>query len=256
MIPKKSTPIKNEILINIFAKGILNKDEMRIIFYIIRWSWGFDGVKRRQDWTKELTKRQIANNIEMHESHLNRNINRMLIEKKINVKDGCYQFNEHYEEWINLPNSQVINNNKLTKLVNKTYQNGKVSLPNSQVSLTKKVSSTAKKPIQGKPLPDPKETNKETNTKETFKEKSDNFIKVWKDFKTMRKKIKKPMTEYAEELIIKELDKLSNSEEIQIDILNKSIMNSWQGVFPLKDNKYNKPKLTMEEALQQMEVKE
>ena len=63
MIPKKSTPIKNEVLIDIFAKGKLSQLELRIIFYIIRWSWGFDGVKRRQDWTKELTKRKIADDI-------------------------------------------------------------------------------------------------------------------------------------------------------------------------------------------------
>jgi hypothetical protein len=177
MIPDESTPIKNDILIDIFAKGMLNKDEMRIIFYIIRWSWGFNGVKRRQDWTKELTKRQIADSIGMHESHLNRNINRMIIEKKIIVKEGCYQFNEHCDEWEYLPISQVLSNKKLTKMVNKTYQNGKVNLPNKQGKLTKMVSSTHSKPLQDKGLPDRKETLKETKTKETKKKISRTFEK-------------------------------------------------------------------------------
>jgi len=65
--------------------------------------------------------------------------------------------------------------------------------------------------------------------------RGDIFQKAWKDFKTMRTKIRKPLTERAEELIINELNKLSTDEKIQVAILNQSIMNSWQGVFPLKD---------------------
>ena len=236
MIPKKSTPIKNKILINIFAKGLLNKDEMRIIFYVIRWSWGFDGKHRRQDYTKELTKRQIADDIEMQESHINRNINRMIKEKKIIVKDSCYQFNEHYEEWKNLPNSQVFNDKKLTKMVSKTYQNGKVNLPNSQGKLTKMVNLTPSKPLQDKPLPDRKETLKET-LKETIKKRGDIFIKAWKDFKEMRKKNNKgkQITIRAGEMILNKLKKLSNDENVQIAILNESTMNDWKSVYPLKE---------------------
>ena len=122
MIPDGSTPIKNEILIDIIAKGLLTKDEMRIMAYIIRWSWGFDGEGRRQDWTKNLNKRKIADDIGMYESHLNRTINRMIKENKIIIKSKCYQFNEHYEKWKNLPKSKVFNDKKLTKLVRKTYQ--------------------------------------------------------------------------------------------------------------------------------------
>ena len=122
MIPDGSTPIKNEILIDIIAKGLLTKDEMRIMAYIIRWSWGFDGEGRRQDWTKNLNKRKIADDIGMYESHLNRTINRMIKENKIIIKGKCYQFNEHYEKWKNLPKSKVFNDKKLTKLVRKTYQ--------------------------------------------------------------------------------------------------------------------------------------
>ena len=140
MIPKDSTPIKNKILIDILAKGLLSKDEMRIIFYIIRWSWGFDGKIRRQDWTKELTKRQIADDMGMAEQHIGKNINRMINKNIIIVKDNCYQFNEHYEKWKNLPNRLVLNDKKLTKKVSKTNQKGYKNLPNRLVKLTKKVS--------------------------------------------------------------------------------------------------------------------
>ena len=140
MIPKDSTPIKNKILIDILARGLLSKDEMRIIFYIIRWSWGFNGIGRRQDWTKELKKRQIADNIGMKESQLNRIINKMIKENKIIIKDKRYQFNEHYEKWKNLTNCKVFNKRKLNKKLSKTSQIVKQNLTKSKVKLTKKLS--------------------------------------------------------------------------------------------------------------------
>lgn len=50
----------------------------------------------------------------------------------------------------------------------------------------------------------------------------------------MRKFIKKPMTDHALELALNNLEKLASSEEEQIAILEQSISNSWQGLFPLK----------------------
>ena len=156
----------------------------------------------------------------------------MIAENKITDKEGCYQFNEHYTEWKNLTNSQVKKPKKLDEKSSKTCQIVKQNLTNSQVKLDEKSSSTPLKPISDKPLLNPKETKR--NYKETIK-KSDIFIEVWGKFKTMRNKIKKPMTKYAEELIMIKLNKLTNNEKEQINILNESIMNNWQGVFPLKD---------------------
>ena len=73
------------------------------------------------------------------------------------------------------------------------------------------------------------------NDKNVIKDKGDIFLKAWKDFKEMRKKIKKPMTERAEEMLSSSLNKLSNNKIEQIAILNQSIFHCWQGVFPLKD---------------------
>jgi len=95
------------------------------------------------------------------------------------------------------------------------------------------------------------------NDKNKEKEKSVAFSKAWEEYKAMRTKIRKPMTLRAEELIINELDKLDSSENGQIAILNQSIMNSWQGVFPLKGTtkdgefsypKYESKKMSKEEA--------
>ena len=55
-------------------------------------------------------------------------------------------------------------------------------------------------------------------------------------FREMRKKIKAPMTDKAERMILIELQKLApNDKEKQVAILNQSTMKGWRGVFPLKD---------------------
>lgn len=55
------------------------------------------------------------------------------------------------------------------------------------------------------------------------------------DFIEIRKKNKKNMTENALKLLLKKLDGMSNDESIKIMILNQSIENCWQGIFPLKN---------------------
>lgn len=57
------------------------------------------------------------------------------------------------------------------------------------------------------------------------------------EFKKMRVKIKKNMTDHAFNLILKDLEKLApNDEALKIEILNQSIKNSWKDVYPLKQN--------------------
>lgn len=52
-------------------------------------------------------------------------------------------------------------------------------------------------------------------------------------FAEHRKKLKKPMTDRAKELMLSKLSKMASTEQEQIAILNQSIVNGWQGVFPL-----------------------
>lgn len=65
--------------------------------------------------------------------------------------------------------------------------------------------------------------------------------RTFDDYVEMRKKLKKPMTERAKELAIKKLvgfARIPDTDVIDTDmaisILEQSIMNSWQGLFPLK----------------------
>ncbi|MFD1179513.1 hypothetical protein ACFQ3W_24895 [Paenibacillus puldeungensis] len=54
-------------------------------------------------------------------------------------------------------------------------------------------------------------------------------------FYEYRKKSKKPMTDAAIKLLLNKLNDLASDDETKIDILNQSILNGWQGIFPIKD---------------------
>ena len=112
-----------------------------------------------------------------------------------------------------------------------------VDEPSTQVNKDNKVNKdnqdnkTKKKPAAPDPFgsPDLPESLRET----------------LKEFEAMRKSIKKPMTARAKELLLSNLAKLSTDTETQIKILNQSILNSWQDVYPLKEDhpkQQNQPK--------------
>lgn len=66
----------------------------------------------------------------------------------------------------------------------------------------------------------------------------DDLKKVLYNFLAMRNKIKKPMTDYAIELLLKKLNNFSN----KIEILNQSILNSWQDIYEIKNINNNNTK--------------
>lgn len=58
-----------------------------------------------------------------------------------------------------------------------------------------------------------------------------------RDFVEMRKTIKKPITTRGLTLAIKSLYELSQSTSEQIEIINQSVVHSWQGFYAIKDNR-------------------
>jgi len=87
---------------------------------------------------------------------------------------------------------------------------------------------------------------------------NESLNRAFLDYLEMRKRIKRPMTERAIELAMKRLEELSAMPfsdsmdgDLAIQILNQSVMNSWQGLFPLKDQKINNtPKGSEEDGAQ------
>lgn len=64
---------------------------------------------------------------------------------------------------------------------------------------------------------------------------SESFVKTLNDYLEMRKKLRKPATDRAMEMALKTLHE--HPVETAIKMLEKSIMSSWTGIFPLNDQK-------------------
>jgi hypothetical protein len=72
---------------------------------------------------------------------------------------------------------------------------------------------------------------------------------AWQGYKDMRKKIRKPMTERAEQLAIATLDKLRAGGQDAAAVLDQSVMNSWQGLFPVAESRDSRTTRPMLQAL-------
>ena len=62
------------------------------------------------------------------------------------------------------------------------------------------------------------------------------------DFIKMRKAIKKVITDRGLKEALKRLDSFTDNDSEKIQILNNSIFNSWQGLYPIKQELSIKPK--------------
>ncbi|RLI17543.1 hypothetical protein DRO49_03505 [Candidatus Bathyarchaeota archaeon] len=90
-----------------------------------------------------------------------------------------------------------------------------------------------------------KDTITKDNTKDNIKE---NIIypdwldlQLWKEYKKMRIRIKKPLTDYAEKLALKKLTNMNYSDKDKLRVIKQTIFHSWQGFFPLKDTETPEP---------------
>ena len=93
-------------------------------------------------------------------------------------------------------------------------------------------------------------TNRTTNRQKkevVYYPNDEKLNQTFADYVAMRKQIKSPMTDRAVELAISKLEKLSGGDNDKaIAILEQSIMNSWKGLFELKET-YNKPQQSLAE---------
>lgn len=174
-------------------------------------------------------RKSMSNQLKISESKIYRIINDFKSEQQIEQQtsnqnslisilnwDKYQQIEQQNEQQMNnerTTNEQRVNTNKNDKNVKNDKNNDKNNV---------KEKNTKRK------------TFEDIFSENHFSEQLENTIK---DFIDMRKTIKKPMTSKALELLIKNLEKLTNLEEEKIAILNQSIEHSWQTVYPLKKTK-------------------
>lgn len=91
-------------------------------------------------------------------------------------------------------------------------------------------------------------TKKEKNIKKDKKERNNHYSddpelnEALIAFVKHRKNLRKPLTDEGVELIVKKLNKMTFSVHEQIEILNQSIEQGWQGIFPLKKEEQKEQK--------------
>jgi phage replication O-like protein O len=229
--------IANEI-VEALAKTYLSSYETQVIFAIFRKTYGF---QKKEDW---IPNSQLAEITGIAKSNITRTIKKLLKRNMLVKKGKKIGFQKDYEKWQKL-SKQITNHGKscksrdskekLSKQI--TIKNDKKSYLNRQPKLSKQITGVIQ--IDNKKLSKqiPSKEKKETYTKDTItKDKGPVFKKTLSQFKKMRSKNKKKMTDYAVELLVKKLDRMTDSESEQIAIMNQSIENCWMGVYPLKDN--------------------
>lgn len=93
---------------------------------------------------------------------------------------------------------------------------------------------TSRDEVEGKHIIEP-DTKNQTHENFTYLFNHNGFNQVWRDYKEMRNGIRKPMKTAAEKLALKKLDQLCGlNVDLAIEILEQSIFNGWQGLFPIK----------------------
>lgn len=180
-----------------------------------------------------------------------------------NGEKGCYASNEHLAEFCQCSKTKV--STAIRKLIDcgyiyvQNFDGRKRELKSRLSNFERQNIKNCKADIQNL-----KESNTDNNTvnntnntlsKKERKSKSKSYDEqiaeytqnedlqnALKAFLQMRSFIKKPMTEYALKLMLKKLDELGNTDDAKIAILNQSITNNWQGIFPLKDGNTKREK--------------
>lgn len=180
-----------------------------------------------------------------------------------NGEKGCYASNEHLAEFCQCSKTKV--STAIKKLIDcgyiyvQNFDGRKRELKSRLSNFERQNIKNCKADIQNL-----KESNTDNNTvnntnntlsKKERKSKSKSYDEqiaeytqnedlqnALKAFLQMRSFIKKPMTEYALKLMLKKLDEIGNTDDTKIAILNQSITNNWQGIFPLKDGNTKREK--------------
>ena len=138
----------------------------------------------------------------------------------IEIKDFWLLSNDETEPFIKV-NCSLNNSHKNNRNSGKNDDNSReLSLKESKVKESK--------------------VNKDNSSREVVSDPALNRVIL--DFIDFRKKIKRPLTDHALELLIKKLDGMTQDQKEKVEILNQSIMNGWIGIFPLKGDKKGQPK--------------
>ncbi|MEG2984110.1 MAG: helix-turn-helix domain-containing protein [Peptostreptococcaceae bacterium] len=160
-----------------------------------------------------------------------------LIEKGYIRKETVKQKNRYYllNKVQNVPNVQDVPNvqnvldSEVQNIPNGTVQNVPTNNTNNNTNKKTNINNT-------------KKASKKSNRKIEFDflineyTDNENLKEALKDFLKMRELIKSIMSERALKMLFNQLDKLADTDQAKVNILEQSIFNNWKSVYPLRRN--------------------
>ena len=206
------TKIANEVLDNI-AKAKLNGTQFRILMVVWRSTYGWDKKEFK------LSESFLANATGIHKQQIKRELKEMLklgllveVEKPTFNTSRVIGFNKRYQESIEVAKK----------------------IPVSEIDTS--TGSELDTPT-GSELDTQKRNTNKTIKRNIYEGVSDKLKESILEFVEFRKEIKKPIYDIGISKLILKLAKMSDNDETKILILEQSILNNWQGVFELKEQK-------------------
>jgi phage replication O-like protein O len=243
------TKIANEIM-EALARIRISGEARQVLDVIFRKIYGFHKLE------DAIALSQFVSKTGLKRPTICKAIRKLLFMNLITKKDNgfitTYRIQKDYSLWNPLPKKIMTitqkDNLPLPKKIMTITQKDNLPLPkkiHTKDTLTKDTLTKEKRPFGSSLSTLGQSLTKDTLTKEKrFKDhmKSDHFpewvpLKEFEAYKKMRRTIRKPLTSEAELLVFKKLERLQAQGYNPIDILNQSILNSWQGIFPIKKEK-------------------
>lgn len=146
-----------------------------------------------------------------------------------NEKGYCWANNSYFADLYKVSNVSI--SKWISELEEKGYLHREIIYKNGTKEILNRYLRIIYDPIKEKFNTPIKEKFKDNNTF-FLNNTLNNTLELFIDF---RKKIKKPMTDYSIKLLVDKLNKIGKTDQEKIEILNESIVNGWQGIFPIKN---------------------
>lgn len=199
--------IANE-LIEHFATVNITGQEWRIIWVLLRKTWGWEDGDRRKDWDW-ISITQFEKMTGMKKSNVYNSLKSLLVKRLILKQDNRLKFNQNYNEWLLVKRLTPLVKS-ITPISQKTNKTGS-QLHNNKYNKT---------------------TN--TNTKEHKFFEDRDFTIAFNGFKEHRRTIKKPLGARATTLLLNKLEK--QTLEVATEMLNVAVEKGWLSVYPPKED--------------------
>lgn len=178
------------------------------------------------------TPKMLADELDFEENTVSLALNALEQLNMIVMDHGFFSI-AGWDEYQNIEGMEKIR--EQNRIRQKKWYDRQKALPNVRNSVSVTESNGTDKDIEKEKEEDKKESKKKKKEHKTYSDDSE-LNQAILAFMEFRKSIKKPMTDHAVDLLVSKLNGMTSYIPEQIEIINQSIVNGWQGVFPLKND--------------------